>query len=144
MQFTTSLAIAISAAFGINQEQAQVRLPAPMPEVQTVEEYVREYFIDAPLLAEIARCESHFRQFDKDGSIHRGRVNKSDLGIMQVNEYYHGEAAQTLGLDLYTIQGNVAYARYLYDKEGSTPWNSSKACWGKSATYKEIALNKTK
>jgi hypothetical protein len=113
-----------------------------MPANQTVEQYVREYFADDPIMAEIARCESRFKQFDKDGSIHRGVVNDQDLGVMQVNEFYHGVTAKKLGLDLYSIQGNVAYAKYLYDKEGTQPWISSSPCWSKSKVAKELALNK--
>ncbi len=113
-----------------------------MPAAQTVEQYVREYFADAPIMAEIARCESHFKQFDTDGSIHRGVVNKSDLGVMQVNEYYHGKTADKLGIDLYTIQGNVSYAKYLYEKKGTQPWISSSPCWSKSKVAKQLALNK--
>ena len=113
-----------------------------MPAAQTVEQYVRGYFADEPIMIEIARCESRFKQFDSDGSIHRGVVNRSDLGVMQVNEYYHGKVADKLGLDLYTIQGNVAYAKYLYDKEGVQPWMSSSPCWSKSKVAKQLALNK--
>ena len=111
-----------------------------MPAAQTVEQYTRDYFADEPVLADIAQCESHFKQFDKDGSIHRGRVNKSDLGIMQVNEYYHGKTAERLGIDLYTIQGNLAYARYLYEQKGPGPWISSKPCWGKTEEAQKLAL----
>lgn len=147
MNLTASFALALSAAFGINQVQMP-QIQAPMPEVQTVEEYVREYFADEPLLADIAQCESHMRQFDKNGSVLHGEVVYEDLGLMQVNETYHGKTAAKLGLDLYTIQGNLAYARYLYGKEGSTPWNSSKPCWGKGKNYRNassvVAVNITK
>jgi hypothetical protein len=97
----------------------------------TLEAYVREYFAETPILAEIARCESQFRQVNKDGTILRGKVNKSDVGLMQVNEYYHGQKADDLGFDLTTINGNLAYAKYLYDKEGTRPWSASARCWGK-------------
>jgi len=80
-------------------------------------------------LAEIARCESQFRQTDKGGNVLRGVVDKSDVGIMQVNEYYHGQKATDLGFDLTTVNGNLAYAKYLYSKEGTTPWNASAKCW---------------
>jgi hypothetical protein len=97
----------------------------------TLENYVREYFRETPILAEVARCESTFRQMDqKTGEALRGKVNKSDIGLMQVNEYYHGEKASELGFDLETVNGNLDYAKYLYDKEGTTPWNASKKCWG--------------
>jgi hypothetical protein len=97
----------------------------------TLESYVREYFAETPILAEIARCESSFRHVGKDGKVLRGEVNKSDLGLLQVNKYYHGEKAEDLGFDLMTVDGNLAYAKYLYDKEGTAPWNASKKCWSK-------------
>ena len=136
MNLTASLAIAISAAFNVTPAQMPP-LPTPMPQAQTVKEYVQEYFADEPILVDIAQCESHMRQFDSNGSVLHGEVVYQDLGLMQVNETYHGATAAKLGLDLYTMQGNLAYARYLYDKEGTTPWNSSKACWSKSQDYKD-------
>lgn len=110
-----------------------------MPQVQTVQEYVEEYFSDIPVMVDIAQCESHFRQFDSDGSMHRGVVNNKDVGVMQINEYYHLKTAKALDLDIYTVQGNLAYARYLYEKEGTAPWISSKPCWGKSKNAKNLA-----
>lgn len=141
MPFAASFALAVSLALSGPTAPVQSAV-VPMPAAQTVEQYIRGYFADTPIMIEIARCESRFKQFDKDGSIHRGVVNASDLGVMQVNEYYHGKAADKLGLDLYTIQGNVAYAKYLYDKEGTQPWSSSSPCWSKSKVYKDLALNK--
>jgi hypothetical protein len=98
----------------------------------TFEEYVREYYTDTPILAEIAFCESSFRHFAPDGEAVRGKVNKGDVGVMQINEYYHEDTANKLGLDLETIDGNLAYAQYLYDREGAAPWVSSSKCWKKS------------
>lgn len=77
----------------------------------------------------IAWCESRFRQYDKDGTLFRGKVNSSDVGVMQINTYYHLNTAKKMGLDLETVEGNMAYAKYLYEREGTTPWNSSSACW---------------
>lgn len=111
---------------------------AKQPEkVLTTEEIVRDYFKDMPILAEVARCESEFRQFNSDGSVLRGDYNKADVGVMQINEKYHLGTAQKLGLNLHTLEGNMAYARYLYEKEGTKPWNYSSACWGKT---REVAL----
>jgi hypothetical protein len=138
IEITTSIVLLVSSFFGsvniavaqdvINSLNTQNKITSnPV----TLENYVREYFAETPILAEIAKCESRFRQLDKDGNILRGEINKSDLGLLQVNEYYHGERAEDLGFDLNTVDGNLAYAKYLYDKEGTTPWNASKKCWGK-------------
>lgn len=143
MSFTVGVVLAFSALLGGNSQSAAV---LQMPTAQTVEEYVRVYFADIPVMAEVAKCESRFRQFSKSGSVLRGEVVQDDLGVMQVNDYFHGDTAEKLGLDLKTIQGNVAYARYLYEKEGTQPWISSKPCWGKTQAAKdyakELALNK--
>lgn len=131
MSFATSFAFAVSLALS----GASAPLAAPvsvMPASQSAQQFVESYFADIPIMIDVARCESHFRQYGKDGSVFRGVVNDRDVGIMQVNEYYHSEAADKLGIDIYTIQGNVAYARYLYEKEGTQPWVSSQPCWGKS------------
>ena len=91
--------------------------------------YIKEYFTKAPILAEVARCESTYRQFGLDGGVLRGLVNPADVGVMQINEGYHSRKASELGLDLHTLEGNVAYAKYLYEKEGVQPWKSSAKCW---------------
>jgi len=94
-----------------------------------MEKYLRQVFADDPILVEIARCESNYRQYDKDGLVVKGRVDSADIGVMQINERYHALTADKLGLDLHTITGNIAYAKYLYDKEGTKPWSASEKCW---------------
>ena len=97
---------------------------------EQVEMHVRLYFRDAPIMAEIAACESHFRHLMKNGDPIRGEVNRGDIGVMQVNEYYHREDAEDMGHDIDTLDGNLKYARFLYEKYGTKPWDSSKKCWG--------------
>lgn len=102
-----------------------------------VEDYVRNYFSDIPIMIEIARCESRFRQYDKDGNVLRGEVNSLDHGVMQINKHYHGDTSIKLGYDLMTIEGNTAYARALFEKYGVKPWASSSRCWAKTTAYAE-------
>ena len=100
-----------------------------LQDFKTLEAYVRAYFKDTPELAEIAKCESNFRQYDASGAILKGTVDPDDIGIMQINKYYNGQNAEKLGYDIYTIEGNLAYAKVLYDKFGTDPWQSSEKCW---------------
>ena len=90
---------------------------------------VREYFKDIPVMIQIARCESHFRHTLADGSVLQGRVDSADTGVMQINKRYHLSEAQKLGLDLTELGDNMAYARHLYEKQGTQPWSASAACW---------------
>ena len=115
----------IPFAYGVGEAEA------PFGRAQTTEEYVRSYFIDIPVMADIAYCESRFRHVGNDGSLYRGKINHSDVGVMQVNEYYHLATAVKLGYDIYTLRGNLSYAEWLYHKEGTVPWLSSSSCWKK-------------
>jgi hypothetical protein len=100
------------------------------------EEAVREYFKDAPVMVQIARCESHFRHDLSDGSVLRGKVDNDDLGVMQINTRYHGSRAAKLGLDLHDLDDNMAFARLLYEEQGTRPWNASAPCWNRSLALK--------
>jgi hypothetical protein len=114
----------------------------PISDPKNVARYVADYFKDIPIMAHIASCESHNRQVTSSGNVIRGEVNHYDVGVMQINELYHADEAAALGDHIYTIEGNVAYARHLYEREGSKPWSSSEKCWGKYDTGTEVAINK--
>ena len=106
--------------------------------ISATEERVREYFQDIPVLIDVAYCESRFVQLNYDGSVMRGRANPDDVGVMQINETYHLATAQKLGLNLNTLEGNMAYGRYLYETFGTDPWVHSAPCWNK---VREVAVN---
>ncbi len=111
--------------------------------IMSTENYVRKYFSDIPIMIQIAKCESQFRQLDPNGDIHRGRENNQDVGVMQINEHYHLDKSVEKNYDIYTIEGNTSYARELYEIYGTKPWSSSKACWGKyenTDTVKSLAV----
>lgn len=130
MSLTASLSVAVLAVIN-SATLSQAAAPQAMPQAQTVKEYVQEYFTDEPVMIAIAECESHFKQFDKDGNVLKNSKGSSAVGMFQIMSSVHDETADKLGLNINSIQGNAAYARYLYEKHGTAPWNASKACWGK-------------
>ncbi len=83
-------------------------------------------------MVSIARCESTFRHTLEDGSVVRGKVDGADTGVMQINRRYHEERAEELGYNLKDFYGNLAYARNLYEAQGTQPWNASSPCWRKT------------
>jgi hypothetical protein len=83
-----------------------------------------------PELKRIAVCESGGRQFNDDGTVLAGVVNPLDRGRFQINAFYHRDTANSLGFDIETEEGNIAYAKWLYNKEGAKPWLASFACHG--------------
>jgi hypothetical protein len=107
-------------------------------ELKTTREIVEMHFEDIPVMVDVAECESRFIQYNADGSVLRGFVNPADVGVMQINEKYHLETSLELGIDIHTLEGNMAYGRYLYEKQGTGPWEYSSHCWNKN---REVALN---
>jgi len=139
IELTTSL-LMLASAFSpsgitsVGQESPRIPEQTPVATENadhpvTLESYVKTQFEDTPILAEIARCESSFRQYGPDGKVLRGKVNNGDIGIMQINKYYHEEDATKLGFDIYTLEGNLGYAKWLYNKYGDNPWVHSSKCW---------------
>lgn len=110
---------------------------AVVDEGTLIDEHVRDevtnYFSDIPELARVAYCESTYRHFGDSGDVLRGIVDSRDVGVMQINEYYHLDSATNLGFDIHTLEGNMGYARHLYEKQGLQPWSASSACWGADA-----------
>lgn len=87
-----------------------------------LEAQVRASFSDMPDMVTIAKCESGTRQFNADGSVLRGGAGKNYIGIFQIDERIHVPKANSMAYDIYTINGNIAYARYMYFASGTNPW----------------------
>lgn len=98
---------------------------------QSTEDVVRTYFASTPVMIEIARCESKFTQFGAGGGALHGGYQNAMVGVFQIYEDIHAQEAAGLGMDIYALDGNLAYAKYLYERQGTTPWLSSFPCWGK-------------
>lgn len=134
--------LAASTAYAVPESNAYGQIMTNVPVVQDAklvaisssktEALVREYFKDIPVMIQVARCESHFRQTLADGSILKGVVDPDDTGVMQINKRYHSAKAAILGLNLDDIYGNMAYARHLYEIEGTRPWTASAPCWSQT------------
>src|SRR6185503_3655930 len=84
-----------------------------------VEARVRQYFADIPVMANIAKCESGFRQYDGNG-LPLFDPSYSMIGAFQVAAAHMPEAL-SMGMDITTLEGNMAYARYLYQNGGTDP-----------------------
>jgi len=131
MPFAAGLALALSAV--VTPVSGAATAPASMPQAQSVQQYVESYFAAEPAMIAIARCESNFRQFDKNGEVLKNSEGSSAVGVFQIMSSVHDTTADNLGLDLDTLEGNVAYAQHLYEDKGTAPWAASAGCWSKSS-----------
>ncbi len=130
LELTSGVLFLMTSLFSPGTAEATaVQIAPEVSQPVTLETYVRDYFKDTPLLAEIAKCESRFTHIGKNGKVIRGEAVPEDIGVMQINEFYHEVRAEKLGFNLHTLDGNLAYAKWLYAKEGTAPWASSAKCW---------------
>ena len=58
-------------------------------------------------------------------SLHR---NAHSYEYAQINLPIWGKTAKQLGFDLYTYDGNLEMAKWIFDHYGSKPWTYSKGC----------------
>ena len=140
MPLAATFALALSAAITPVVPQVGAPQPIQIPAAQTIQQYVENYFADAPVMIKIAQCESRFRQFAKDGSVLQNPKSTA-VGVFQIMSSIHKDLAdQKLGLNIDTLEGNVAYAKQLYQEKGTQPWVSSAPCWNKGVDKDKIAL----
>ena len=115
---------------GVVATSTAISIPSATPtSTPTVKEAVIAEFGSNSIMVRIASCESGFRQFAKDGSVLKN-PHSTAKGVFQVMYSIHNAAALKMGMDVLTTEGNIAYARVLYDTQGTVPWNASKYCWG--------------
>ncbi len=95
------------------------------------------------IMIEVARCESGFRQYNSNGTALHGGYNGKMIGIFQLYDDYHVADAKRLGFDIYNVEGNIKYAKWLFDKQGVQPWSSSSLCWGNKTSVVKTTSTET-
>lgn len=75
---------------------------------------------DLKILTEIIQCESGWEQFWPNGSV---KISNGNIGLAQINYGAHYEEYEAMGLDVLNNPfHNIAYAVFLYAREGIRPW----------------------
>ena len=85
------------------------------------------------ILKAIIACESSNRHVI--GTLSEVGV---DIGKCQINTYWHGERAESMGLNLFDPDDNMEYCLYLFKSEGVKPWRSSQVCWQQALAKEDI------
>jgi soluble lytic murein transglycosylase-like protein len=93
--------------------------------VDLIQHYADKYNVPSDLPRAIIHCESRTNQ----AAIGRAAVVGVDVGLWQINTYYHEATAARMGMDIWTAEGNLDYGFYLYTQQGSRPWSASRPCW---------------
>jgi hypothetical protein len=96
----------------------------------TEQEVIQCELKDYPVLLKICKCESGCRHTIK-GKVIKGKVHPADSGLMQINTEAHADVLKKMNLDADKLEDNIAFAKFLYERDGLKPWKSSKSCWDK-------------
>jgi hypothetical protein len=118
-----AIGICVTGGYGFN-----AYANAQIPKIHIIEKEVPVREI-SPILKRVAKCESGLKQFRADGRVLRGKVEPSDIGILQLNETIWNDKARELGFDIYTEDGNWKMGQWIFDNFGSSPWSASSKCW---------------
>lgn len=94
---------------------------------------------DAHEMIDIIKCESRFRQYDKDGLPLKNSAGSSAIGVSQIMASVHPDekiiarynkkydtGLSIKDLDINTFEGNIGYALILYKMNGVRDWECSK------------------
>lgn len=98
------------------------------PEImEAISRYARLYKVDEALMKKIIRCESRFKIKARNTET----VVGVDVGLGQINTYYHDKQMKRMGLDIRNVTDNIEYMAYLMAKNGTSDYQASKRCWNK-------------
>ncbi len=117
IRFLSILFISLSTIIGQNAFADSL---TPLHDNKETKLAIVKLFADTPQMISIAQCESSFQQYTPKGSTFTGGGGRY-IGVFQIGKG-HTNSAKKLGFDIYTLDGNLGYARYMYQYEGIQPW----------------------
>jgi len=104
-------------------------LQSPTPVVidykDTLASLAKKYAINANLASNIIECESQWHPHATGTMAYVG----IDVGLWQINTYFHSKTATKMGLDIYNPVDNLEYGVWLLSKYGTQPWSATRKCW---------------
>lgn len=112
-----------------NEQKAETGTVA----TDTAREIIEASFAtDSPeVMSDIAKCETDYVQYDKSNHVIRGVINPGDFGIFQINIEYWKKDIKDMGINPYTLSGNIELAKHIKEVQGLSAWEPSMKCWGK-------------
>ncbi|MDO8490164.1 MAG: peptidoglycan-binding protein [bacterium] len=114
------LAVILVFLFAVIGHNAFADSTAPPLGNKGVKAAVEELFADAPQMIQVAQCESRFQQYTTKGTTFTGSGGRY-VGVFQIAKS-HVPTAKKLGFNIYTLEGNLGFAKHLYEQQGVRPW----------------------
>ena len=107
----------------------ELAVPAPLTDTQRWKWFLYQYSLSQGLsigewqaLDRIVYCESRWRQYDANGEVLFGRIDKRDTGLGQINTYFQRKRIRNSVLDPMEPYDNLRLIVYIYKLDGLSPW----------------------
>lgn len=89
------------------------------------------YGLSPSLVKKISQCEDQGDPYSTHANKHGDVVWSTDIGPLQINDYYHKAEMKKLGLNINKPIDNLKFGLSMMETEGTVPWKWSEPCWGK-------------
>lgn len=94
----------------------------------TINRWSAFYDLDPRLVTGIIYCESRFNV----DAIGTQAVVGKDIGLLQINTFFHLKKSKEKGYDIFETVGNLRYGLELMKEQGTSPWvKQTHQCLGK-------------
>lgn len=97
----------------------------------TIDALAPSYGLSASLVKKISQCEDQGDPYSTHANKHGDVVWSTDIGPLQINDYYHKAEMKKLGLNINKPIDNLKFGLSMMETEGTVPWKWSEPCWGK-------------
>lgn len=106
---------------------------ANLADSSSIKQTIIAFFPNAPIMVQVAKCESELRHRTKSGALLPNQGGGSARGTFQVLMRIHAPEMRKMGLNPDNDRDYMVYVKHLYDTFGLTPWQPSRHCWGANA-----------
>jgi soluble lytic murein transglycosylase-like protein len=97
--------------------------------------------VDPFLILAVLKCESGFNSKALGLNKKNGKVWSKDVGLMQINNVFHEDKAEAMGLDIYNPLDNLLYGISLIKKNGVADYKASLKCIGAFSPTKHLSFD---
>lgn len=88
-----------------------------------------KYGLSAALVKKISLCEDTGNPYSTHANKHGTTTWSTDIGPLQINDYYNESAMEKQGLDISKPLDNLQFGLQMMSKQGTNPWKASEKCW---------------
>lgn len=123
--------LVLACLLPLNLAVAEFRVPFTN---KTIDEEISrlsiKYRVDSDTARAVIQCESQMNgSAINENKDENGITWSKDIGLFQINNYFHEKTMNDMGLNINNQWDNLEYGFILISKQGLSAWKASKSCW---------------